>query len=332
MSNLKSKILGGVYGQALGDAFCMPAFMTMRETRERFGRVTQFIAATDDHFVHRGFPAARITDDTEQAMWLARQIVADGTVSLEGAARAIVGWYDSIGGDNCAFVGPSTKRGVAKIKSGVSLNRTGIGGDTNGAAMRVSVVGLIHPGDVETAALDAAITSIPTHNTSVACSSASAVAGAVAHALQPNADLREVILAGMRAAEIGATHGERWIGANIARRIEFAVSLAKDPLGDDSDRLQAIYDLIGTGLQASEATPAAFGVVAFANGDPHRAAQLAFELSGDADTIGAMACAICGAFSGVESIPEEMRKQLRDANPNYDFDEIGESLYKKING
>lgn len=327
MTSLKSKILGGIYGQALGDAFCMPALPTPEQTRRRFGRIVALLPAPDDHPVHAGLPAGRITDDTEQAIWLAREIIRAGGVTLEGVARAIVGWYDAIGGDACVFVGPSTRRAVGKIREGMDLRQTGLGGDTNGSAMRVSVVGLIYPGDVGGAARAAALSSLPTHNSSVACAAAAAIAGAVACALRPDADLRDVIQASIEAARIGEAYGAPSLGASVARRIEFAVSLARDEMGNDDDRLQAIFDLIGTSLAASEAVPAAMGVVALADGDPYRAALLAAALSGDADTIGAMACAVCGAWRGVDAIPPEMRATLRAANPDYDFDAIAEGLY-----
>ena len=332
VARLRSKIYGGVYGQALGDAFGMPALLTPAQTRARFGRVTGFLAAPDDHPVHAGLPAGRITDDTEQALWLAQQIIREGGVSLDGAAQAIVAWYDAVGGDTCPFVGPSTRRGVANIRAGMDLRRSGLGGDTNGAAMRASVVGLIHPSDVSSAARDAATTAIPTHNTSVACAAAAAIAGAVARALDPQATLRDVLRAGIEAADIGAQLGAPALGASVARRIDLAISLARDETGDDESRIQAIHDLVGTGLAASEAVPAAFGVVALADGDPMRAAEIAFALSGDADTIGAMACAICGAWRGIEAIPTALRKALRAANPEYDFDAIAEGLLKIAQG
>jgi len=335
-TTLKSKILGGIYGQALGDAFCMPAMLTMQQTKHRYGRITTLLPAPDDHEVHFGLPAGRVTDDTEQAIFLARQMIADGKVSSEGAAKAIVAWYDFVGGDTVAFVGPSTRRAVAKLRAGGDLRETGIGGDTNGAAMRVSVVGLIHPGDVDAAAHDAVLTAIPSHNTTVGCASAAAVAGAVACALGPaneesgatRPELRDVIFAGMHAASIGAALGKVWLGASVPRRIDFAVSLARDGVGTDTERLQGIFDLVGTSLAASESIPAAFAVVALAEGDPMRAALLAAELSGDADTIGAIACAICGAWKGVDSIPLDIREAICRANPDYDFDAVAEGLFE----
>jgi len=332
MAVLRSRIYGGLYGQALGDAFGMPALISPAQTRARFGRIADFVPAPEDHPVHAGLPAGRITDDTEQAIWLAREIIRAGGVTLEGAARAIIGWYDAIGGDECVFVGPSTRRAVGRMRMGMDLSQTGLGGDTNGSAMRASVVGLIHPGDVEAAARDAALSSLPTHNSSVACAAAAAIAGAVACALQPTADLRDIIQASVEAARIGEAHGAPALAASVARRIEFAVSLARDEMSDDDSRIQAIYDLIGTGLAASEAVPAAMGVVALADGSPMRAAMLAAELSGDADTIGAMACAICGAWQGIEAIPAGMRAQLRAANPDYDFDAVAEGLFELASG
>ncbi len=331
-SNLLAKIRGSLYGQALGDAFCMPSFMTPQQTRAHYGTLpTQFVPAPENHPVHRGLRAGQITDDTEQAIFLARQFISEGKVSLDGAAKAIVAWYDAIDGDNCFFVGPSTRRGVGKIRSGMDLHTTGLMGDTNGAAMRASVVGMLHPGNWEAAARDAAVTAIPTHNTSVACSAAAAIAGAVAIALKPNVELRDVLQASIDAARLGQSLGELVLGASVARRIDFAISLAKDEVGTDEDRIQAIFDLVGTSLAASEAVPAAMGIVALADGDPMRAAHLAFQLSGDADTIGAMACAVCGGFAGEDAIPESVRTQLREANPLYDFDAVAEGLFQISN-
>ncbi len=328
MNALLDKIRGGVYGQALGDAFCMPALITPQQTRARFGRIDRFLPAPPDHPVHAGLPAGRITDDTEQAIWLARAILREGKVTMEGAARAMVDWYDAIGGDSCPFVGPSTRRAVAKLRAGVPPAESGLGGDTNGAAMRVSVVGLIHPADVPAAARDAVLTALPTHNTSVACAAAAAVAGAVAQALAPQATLREVLLAAVEAARAGEALGAPSLGASVARRIELAVSLARDEDGSEENRLQAIFDLVGTSLAASEAVPAAMGVVALADGDPVRAAQLAAMLSGDADTIGAIACAVCGAWRGAHVIPEDWLCVLRQANPEHDFEALARDLWE----
>ncbi|HJZ46904.1 MAG TPA: ADP-ribosylglycohydrolase family protein [Roseiflexaceae bacterium] len=324
--SLYDHILGGLYGQALGDAWCMAALLTPDQTWQRYGGwIDGFYLGPSDHPVHAGLPAGRITDDTEQAFALAESIIEDRGVTVEGAARAILRWYDRIGGDTCPYVGPSTRRAVQQLKRGVDPHASGAYGDTNGAAMRVSVVGLIHPGDVAGAARDAALQATPTHNTDVAMSGAAAVAGAVAMALVTGAQLDAILNAGIEAAEIGRRLGPTYMGASIAHRIRLAISIARRA-DDPRARLQDIYDLIGSTLAISESVPAAFGVLAMAGGDPLQTAIYAAGLAGDADTVGAMACAIAGAWRGADAFSADVCKTLREANPELDFEATARRL------
>jgi ADP-ribosylglycohydrolase len=318
--SLYDQILGGLYGQALGDAWCMSALLTPDQTWQRYGGwIDRFYPGPDDHPVHAGLPPGRITDDTEQAFALAEAIIEDGGVTVEGAARAVLRWYEQIGGDDCPYVGPSTRRAVQQLKRGADPRASGAHGDTNGAAMRVSVVGLIHPGDVAGAARDAAIQATPTHNTAVAIAGAAAVAGAVAMALAPGAQLEAILNAGIEAAEIGRRLGPPYMGASVARRIRLALYIAGQT-DDPRARLQDIFDLVGSTLATSESVPAAFGVLAMADGDPLQTAIYAAGLAGDADTVGAMACAIAGAWRGAGAFPADVLKTLHDANPELDFE------------
>jgi ADP-ribosylglycohydrolase len=266
-----------------------------------------------------------VTDDTEQAVALAESIIEDGHVSVEGAARAIVAWYDRVGGDTCPYVGPSTRRAVQAIKAGADLYKSGLTGDTNGSAMRISPVGLIHPGQVEAAAEDAYVSCIPTHNTDVAVSGAAAVAGAIADAMTPGATLEGIVQSGIYAADLGRKHGNHWLGASVSRRIALAYDIARRKR-PERERIQDLYDIVGTGLPLPESVPAAFGVLVMANGDPVQTATYAAALSGDADTIGAMACAIAGAWQGISAFPITVLDKLRQANPEIDFERLAEGL------
>jgi ADP-ribosylglycohydrolase len=323
---LYDHILGGLYGQALGDAWCMPAMLTPDQTWERYGGwLDRFHSGADDHPVHGGLMPGRITDDTEQAFALAEAMLEDGGVTVAGAMRAVLRWYDSVGGESCPYIGPSTRRAVLQLRSGVDPHVSGMRGDTNGAAMRVSVVGLIHPGDVAGAARDAALQSTPTHNTDVAMSGAAAVAGAVAVALRPGAELDDILRAGIAAAEIGRRLGPTYMGASVARRIALAVEIARH-LDAPRVRIQDLYDLVGSTLAISESVPAAFGVLAMAGGDPLQTAIYAAALAGDADTVGAMACAIAGAWRGIGAFPADVLATLRVANPELDFEMMARRL------
>lgn len=326
MTTLINKSIGCIYGQALGDAWAMPAMFTPDQTWERFGGyITSFLPGPADHFVHSGLPAGKVTDDTEQAMALAESILADGKVTAEGAARAIVAWYDRIGGDTCPFVGPSTRRAVLAIKRGADIAVTGAHGDTNGASMRISVVGVLHPGKPLDVIDDVAQACLPTHNTDVAVSGASAIAGAVADALREGATLDSIIDSAKAAARLGRKRGNQWMGASVDIRIDMAVSIARSGK-PERQRLQELYDVVGATLAISESVPAAFGVLAMANGDPKQCAIYAAALSGDADTIGAMACAIAGAWRGVDAFEPALLRTLDAANPEFDFTATAKNL------
>lgn len=307
---LRDKILGGLYGQALGDAWGMPAYFDPDQTWAAYGGwITDFLPGPADHPVHYGLPAGRITDDSEQAFSLARAFIEHGGVTLEASVEAIITWYDRVGGDTSPYVGPSTRRGVQALKRGDDPRTTGTWGDTNGAPMRISPVGLLHPGDPLGAVADAEIACVPTHNTNVAISGACAVAAAVAVAMVEGATLDGVIAAGIMGAELGRSKGRIWLGPSVARRIQMAVDIARGS-GDERTRLRRIYDEIGTSLSVPETVGAAFGVLAMAGGDPRQTAIYAANLSGDADTVGAIACAIAGAFKGMAAIDPAIARCL----------------------
>ncbi|MCY3832107.1 MAG: ADP-ribosylglycohydrolase family protein [Chloroflexi bacterium] len=304
MSVMRNKILGCLYGQALGDAFAMPAQIHPDDTERCFGWLDSWQAAPADHIVHAGLPAGRITDDSEQAFSIAQALIEAGGVSLEAAVSGLTAWYDRVDGDNSPYVGPSTRRGMNALKAGEDPRKTGLWGDTNGAPMRIAPIGLLHSGDIDGAVADAAIVCMPTHFTQPAVSGAAAVAAAVAQALVEDASLADVIAAGLRGAELGRAHGRRWFGCSVAFKIEAALAIANS--GDDKrSKLRRIFDEIGATLNVPETVGAAFGLLAMAAGDPKATAILAANLSGDADTIGAIACAMAGAFAGFNAIPAD---------------------------
>jgi ADP-ribosylglycohydrolase len=168
------------------------------------------------------------------------------------------------------------------------------------------------------------VSAIPTHNTSVGFAGAAAVAGAVAVALG-GASLDAVIRAGIEGAERGHDRGRPWLAASLSRRIKLAVNIAQGG-GTPRAKLREMYAIVGTSLAITESVAAAFGVVALANGDPVWAAKYAAALSGDADTIGAIACAICGAYAAI--IPADIEATLRAANPEYDFEALTDGLFR----
>lgn len=329
---LKNKILGGLYGQALGDAWAMPAYFDPQQTWEKYGGwIESFLDAPDDHEVHKGLTAANITDDSEQAFSLAQEYIKAGSVTTDATIAALMAWYDRVDGDNSAYVGPSTRAAITALKKGADPVTAGRRGDTNGAAMRVSVVGLLNYNDPLGAIKDAEISCVPTHGTNAAISGASAVASAIAIAMRDDATIDSVVAAGVLGAELGRSKGTKWLHASVTRRIEQAVAIARKG-GDPYARLIEIYDYVGTSLAIGETVGAAFGIFVMANGDPVQTAIYGAALSGDADTVAAIACAIAGAYKGIEGIDPKYIKQL-DEHPvfaSYNVHAIADGIEKLV--
>jgi ADP-ribosylglycohydrolase len=108
-----------------------------------------------------------------------------------------------------------------------------------------------------------------------------------------------------------------------------AVEIARRP-AEPRARLRELYDVIGTSLSVPETVGSAFGVLVMAEGDPQQAAIYAANLSGDADTVGAIACAMAGAYAGIGAFPADALATL-DADPvtaSYHIRELAEGLYQ----
>ncbi|MGC6405892.1 ADP-ribosylglycohydrolase family protein [Bisgaard Taxon 45] len=86
----------------------------------------------------------------------------------------------------------------------------------------------------------------------------------------------------------------------------------------DDAFLQKIYDIVGTGVQIIESVPAAIALAYYAQ-EPNVCSYLCANLGGDTDTIGAMATAICGAFTGLSQFNPAWRALLCTQN-DIDFE------------
>src|SRR5215471_7433206 len=95
MHEMRSRALGALYGLAIGDALGMPTQSLSRaEVVARYGPlVGGFRPGPDGHPLSAGRPAGSVTDDTEQAMLLARLVVAGGgEVHAGDRARGPFAW------------------------------------------------------------------------------------------------------------------------------------------------------------------------------------------------------------------------------------------------
>ncbi|HEY1320656.1 MAG TPA: ADP-ribosylglycohydrolase family protein [Streptosporangiaceae bacterium] len=306
---------GALYGLAIGDALGMPTQMLSRaEIVRRWGPLLRgFEPAPPGHPIVGGMPAGAVTDDTEQAVLLARLLVKGrGTIDPHELAAALTEWERTMAErGSLDLLGPSTKRAVAAIVAGVPPEEAGATGTTNGAAMRIAPVGIAVPIALHDPTREAGLPTLVdrtvmassvTHNTGIALAGAAAVAAAVSAGVS-GATLAEATALAIQAARLAAGRGHWVAGADVAARIEWATGLVA---GHDQEvAANLIYTLVGTSLATQESVPAAFAVLAAVPDDPWRACRMAASLGGDSDTIAAMTGAIAGACHGAGSFPPE---------------------------
>src|SRR5579859_8175484 len=301
---MKSRARGALYGLAIGDALGMPTqLLSRREIVARWGeQLYGFEPAPPGHPIAAGLPAGSVTDDTEQAVLLGRLLVSGhGAIDPRELAQALVSWErDMAARGSLDLLGPSTKRAVAAVLAGVPPGETGVAGDTNGAAMRITPVGIAVPPDLPALIDHVVAASYVTHNTGLALAGAAAVAAAVSAGLD-GAGIGEATAFAVDAAGIAAGRGHWVAGADVGARIGWATGLVSGR--DRAEAAELIYTLVGTSLATQESVPAAFAVLAAVPDDPWQACLLAASLGGDCDTIAAMAGAIAGACHGLRAFP-----------------------------
>ncbi len=320
---------GALYGLAIGDALGMPTqLLSPDEVDHRFGSITWFQPAPDDHLIAAGLPAGHITDDTEQALLIARLLIdSHGRIDPLTLAKALADWErDMMRRGSLDLLGPSTQRAISAVAAGTSVEEAGRFGDTNGAAMRVTPVGIARPADDSAGLLQAVVdASGVTHNTTLALAGASAVAAAVSAGVE-GAGLDEAIQAGLAAARAGRNYGSWVAGADVAARIEAAFAgmhgLAEDKV------IQFIRNVVGTSVATQESVPAAFAVLrAVGEEGAWNACLLAASLGGDSDTIAAIAGAIAGACQGIGAFPKDALDVVTTVN-NLELEPVCDQLLR----
>lgn len=311
----RDRALGALYGLAVGDALGMPTqTLSRRAVAQLFGDLDGFRAGPVENEVSAGLPAGRVTDDTDQAVIVGELLVEGaGRVDPDALARRLLDWQRRMEAAGSAdLLGPSTLRALRLVADGAPIGSTGRWGDTNGAAMRVAPVGVaVPPAPLE--ALCAAVADVDrlTHDTTVANAGACAVAAVVSAGVE-GAPWAEAVPVGLRAAELGGQLGSYLAGADVRRRIGWALDLTR---GVDDDELMDLADgLVGTGMATQESVPAAFAVAAHSPDDPWQACLLAARLGGDSDTVAAMAGAMVGACTGLSALPAEAVATVREVN------------------
>lgn len=318
--------LGALYGLAIGDALGMPTQSLRRsEIAARYGPVVPgFLPGSAGHPLAAGLPAGSVTDDTEQALLLAGLVIeGGGNVDARELGQRLLAWENAVRArGSLDLLGPSTRRALAALAAGASPGDSGRHGTTNGAAMRITPVGIAtRCADLGLLVDRVVAASRVTHNTGVALAGAAAVAAAVSARLE-GATLPEAVAVAAAAASRAAQRGHWVAAADVAARVTWAAGLAAGSSGERSppsrlpipELMDTVYRLVGTGLAAQESVPAAFAVASASPDDPWLACRVAASIGGDCDTIAAIAGAICGAGTGAAAFPQHARCTVTAVN------------------
>ncbi|MCW2930734.1 MAG: ADP-ribosylation/crystallin [Actinomycetia bacterium] len=299
----RGRARGALYGLAIGDALGMPTqLLTRAEVTGRWGpRLAGFEPAPPGHPLADGMPAGSVTDDTEQAVLLARLLISGhGEIDPQEWASALVDWErDMAARGSLDLLGPSTKRAVAALLAGAAPEEAGLGGTTNGAAMRVTPVGIAFP-------LGYAISDSATSDSSISDSSMEVL---LAHVRQASLITHNTPVAMAGAAAIAAAVSAGVDGAQVPAAIEYAIAAARLVDAQLADRIgQTAAASQSVGLAAGRRSDAAVqsgGAVPFGTDIAARITWAAAEArSRSAESvIDFIAGQVGTSLSTVESVP-----------------------------
>ena len=318
-----SRAYGALAGLALGDALGMPTqAMSPQQIRSVYGTITGLVDGDASQPYAPGMPAGSVTDDTEQALLIASLLIrgrgsSSGHVALNAVefAHALLAWEDSmIERGSLDLLGPSTKAALERVRAGEDPLTVGGEGTTNGAAMRVTPIGIaVSTEDPEAFAKAVWSSCRVTHATRQGFQSAALVAAAVSMGIDaarsPSLDLRSLLWKAVTYVDSLPERGAWTPDPDVIAATRRAMQLAVNPT---SSSLECLVEQVGTSVASAHAIPMAFALLAR---DPSPRALLdAANIGGDTDTIGAIAGAILGAVLGVEVLPADSLSMIEEVS------------------
>ena len=318
-----SRAYGALAGLALGDALGMPTqAMSPEQIRAVYGRITGLVDGDASQPYAPGMPTGSTTDDTYQALALASFLGRDegssaGTVTLElgGFAHELLNWEEWMKAQGSLdLLGPSSKAALERVRLGEDPLRVRGMGTTNGAAMRVTPVGIAVSTDNPEAFADSVWSTCQlTHATRQGFQSAALVAAAVSMGIDwdtPSpSDMTTLLWKAVTYVDSLPERGAWAPDPDVVAATCRAMQLVANPA---SSSLECLIEQVGTSVASAHAIPMAFALLAR---DPSPQALLdAANIGGDTDTIGAIAGAILGGLLGVEAFDATMLAQVESVS------------------
>ena len=138
----RDQVRGILLGSAIGDALGMPVeILSAREIKRRYGRITEYFPAREDHKFLAGYPAGKWTDDTQLTLVDTESMIACHGIDMDHIAQMhIAALHETESG-----WGGSTIDAVQRLEAGVHWSESGKTsrknrGGGNGVAMKSALM------------------------------------------------------------------------------------------------------------------------------------------------------------------------------------------------
>ncbi len=302
---------------AVGDAFGKATeYCTQREVESRLPSVTRLLKP-EESLAHTDLEWGRVTDDTEQNLYLIREYARKKRVDPHDTAECLLRWSEET--DAARYMGPSSKKALIAIREGADITQTGLNGTTCGGMMRTPAAFLFRTPDTLEKNITACL--MPTHYTAAAMEAAMCYAYAL-QAAAGGEDMEGILRCACDGAERGRAYGSSLrvagVAPSCAARIRYLQRVRKE-LTDDRAVKDFLYQVLGATLASCDVCACVFGLFMYAEKDVFLAVRLATEMGGDTDTIACLAAGLCTLYAGGHNLDPDMVRLVAEANA-IDFD------------
>ena len=324
--SLLDKFQGCLFGVAIGDTLGHPFEGKLR---------TQIYSYFDDFesFVRQNKSIFRTyTDDTQLTLHLAKALIKGNGFKVDYIIKEFINWLD----DPPIGPGYGCISSIRKLRYGVQWEQAASNSGGNGTTMRIAPIGLFYCKDPKALKTAAIKSSIITHSHSAASAGAVVIASAIAYLINRNPDAGFSVeeFFNVITSSISDSQDEIWkefieillkVKSNLDMPIEsglikFSQAGVKSPY--------FIEDYLGQAfVHPYTISTVACSLFIFLK-KLSSFKECIFELStsgGDSDTVGAIGGSLAGVYFGLQNIPPDLIKLVKN---NKKISSLSEELYQ----